>query len=121
MGNGVAGMSDDLSSDGTPAGRSSSKKPAPRGRGGGALRAANAEAQAEASRALIGAGTDPNVNRATSPVHKRKASDLLVQVRGSETLDIGLFPLSGTGFLSCHSSYIRFACRRLLGTGPRSR
>lgn len=64
------------------------------------LRAAEAEAQAEAARALIGADMGPDVNSATSPVHgarnhkgctevaKRKAPDLFVQVRGSETLDI---------------------------------
>lgn len=49
---------------------------------------------------MIGADMDPDVNSATSPVHgarnhkgypvvaKRKAPDLFVQVRGSETLDI---------------------------------
>ena len=64
------------------------------------LRAAEAEAQAEAARALIGADMGPDVNSATSPVHgarnhkgctevaKRKAPDLFVQVRDSETLDI---------------------------------
>ena len=64
------------------------------------LRAAEAEAQAEAARAMIGADMGPDVNSATSPVHgarnhkgcpavaKRKAPDLFVQVRGSETLDI---------------------------------
>lgn len=57
-------------------------------------------AEAEAARALIGAGIGPDVNSATFPVHearnhkgcpavaKRKAPDLFVQVRGSETLDI---------------------------------
>ena len=62
------------------------------------LRAAEAEAQA--ARALIGADMGPDVNSATSPVHgarnhkgcpavaKRKAPDMFVQVRGSETLDI---------------------------------
>lgn len=49
---------------------------------------------------MIGADMGPDVNSATSPVHgarnrkgctevaKRKAPDLFVQVRGSETLDI---------------------------------
>lgn len=64
------------------------------------LRAAEAEAQAEVARAMIGADMGPDVNSATSPVHgarnhkgcpavaKRKAPDLFVQVRGPETLDI---------------------------------
>lgn len=73
------------------------------------LRAAEAEAQAEAARALIGADMGPDVNSATSPVHgarnhkgctevaKRKAPDLFVQVRGSETLDINYsLPLDGS-------------------------
>ena len=63
-------------------------------------RAAEAEAQAEATRAMIGADMGPDVNSVTSPVHgarnhkgcpavaKRKAPDLFVQVRGSKTLDI---------------------------------
>lgn len=58
---------------------------------------------------MIGADMGPDVNSATSPVHgarnhkgcpavaKRKAPDLFVQVRGSETLDISLFPLDGFG------------------------
>lgn len=49
---------------------------------------------------MIGANIGPDVNSATLPVHgarnhkgypavaKRKAPDLFVQVRGSETLDI---------------------------------
>ena len=56
------------SAGGNEAGIGSGKKPAPRGRGGGALRAAKSKAQAEASRALIGAVIDPSANSATSPV-----------------------------------------------------
>lgn len=84
------------------------------------LRAAEAEAQAETARALIGADMSPDVNSATSPVHGarnrkgctevaiQEARDLLSQVRGSETLDInyshsimgsskGSLPETGTG------------------------
>ena len=46
------------------------KKPTSRERDGGALRAAKAEAQTEASRALIGVDMGPGVNRAMSPVHR---------------------------------------------------
>ena len=80
------------------------------------LRAAEAEAQAEAARALIGADMGPDVNSATSPVHgarnhkgctevaKRKAPDLFVQVRGSETLDIN-YSLPLDGFSSAVPSF----------------
>lgn len=95
------------------------------------LRAAEAEAQAEAARALIGADMGPNVNSATSPVHgarnhkgcpavaKRKAPDLFVQVRGSETLDINYSHSMASVLPSRHSSYTQFsastrnACRRM--------
>ena len=68
------------------------------------LRAAEAELQAEASRALIGAYMGPGVNSATSPVHgarnrkgcakvaKQEAPDLLSQVRGLKSPNIGLLP-----------------------------
>lgn len=60
------------------------------------LRAAEAEAQAEAARAMVGADMGPNVNSATSPVHgarnrkgyKIRNLDLFSQVEGLKSTNI---------------------------------
>lgn len=69
---------------------------------------------------MIGADMGPDVNSATSPVHgarnhkgcpavaKRKAPDLFVQVRGSETLDINYSHSMVAGGLGVTSYTTRF-------------
>ena len=64
---GTAGARESAGSD--EAGIGSCEKPASHGGSGGALRAAEAKAQAEASRSLTGADMAPGVNRGTFPVH----------------------------------------------------
>lgn len=70
---------------------------------------------------MIGADMGPDVNSATSPVHgarnhkgrpavaKRKAPDLFVQVRGSETLNINYSHSMASILPSRHSSCTQFS------------
>ena len=70
---------------------------------------------------MIGADIGPDVNSATFPVHgarnrkgctevaKRKAPDLFVQVRGSETLDINYSHSVVIVLPSRHSSCTQFS------------
>ncbi len=94
------------SMEGNEAGVGARKKPTPRRRGEGVLRATEAEARTETSRALIGAGPGPRMNR-VRPLF----TDLLMQVRGSGTLDISLFPLCHADLLLCYFGQFQVGCR----------
>ena len=112
-----------------------------RGTPGAVLRAAEAEAQAEAARAMIGADMGPDVNGATSPVHgarnrkgctevaRKEKPPTSPQVRG---LDDAVSRYSHSFTLVCHrtvpvdfswvvgfcrfaAEYLRVSSRRCLG------